>query len=91
MFAMENARTVGYEKGFHNDRRVGIDKTKEKLTEEVCRCENRGFRHGWIKALQALKAFQGAGVESALSLYHRRDFPFNAFKIEKSDDEGDTE
>ena len=51
MFAVETARSVGYEKGFHDGRRVGIDKTKEKLAEEVCRCENRGFRHRWIKAL----------------------------------------
>ncbi|XP_028072346.1 uncharacterized protein LOC114274583 [Camellia sinensis] len=52
MFAVENVRTMGYEQGFHAGRKVGIDKTKEKLAEEVCRYENEGFRHGWIVALQ---------------------------------------
>ena len=91
MFAVENARPLGYEKGFNDGRRVGIDKTKEKLAEEVCRCENRGFRHGWIKVLQASKALQGTGAEWASPLYHCHDFLFDAFVIEISDDEGDAE
>ena len=43
MFAIETARGVAYEKGFHDGRLVGIQKTKEKLAEEVCLYENRGF------------------------------------------------
>ena len=91
MFAIETARSVGYEKGFYDSWKVGIEKTKEKLAEEVCRCENRGFRHGWIKALQAAEALQEVGIESTLPLYQRHHFPFGAFEIEKSDDEGDAE
>ena len=36
MFAMESAKERAYEKGFHEGRKVGIEKTKEKLAEEVC-------------------------------------------------------
>ena len=53
MYAKESAKGRAYEKGFHEGQKVRIEKTKEKLVEEVCRCENRGFRHGWIKASQA--------------------------------------
>ncbi|GMP66442.1 hypothetical protein CsSME_00026820 [Camellia sinensis var. sinensis] len=88
MFAMENAKGRAYEKGFHEGRRVGIEKTKEKLAEEVCRCKNRGFRHGWIKASQAVEALRAAGIDSASPLYHCKRFPFSAFEVEKSDDEG---
>ena len=56
MFALENAKGRAYEKGFHDGRKVGIEKTKEKLAEEVCRCENRGFRHGWLMASQDIEA-----------------------------------
>ena len=89
MFAMENAKGRAYEKGFDEGRKVGIEKTKEKLAEEVCRCENCGFRHGWIKASQAAEALRAAGIDSASPLYHSKHFPFSAFEVEKSDDEGD--
>ncbi|XP_028064078.1 uncharacterized protein LOC114267254 [Camellia sinensis] len=36
MFAIETMRAAAYEKCFHDDRKVGIQKTKEKLAEEVC-------------------------------------------------------
>ena len=64
MFAVANARAKGYEEGFHAGRKIGIDKTKKTLTEEVCRCENRGFKHGWLTALQAAEALWAAGVDS---------------------------
>ena len=89
MFALESAKGRAYEKGFHEGRRVEIEKTKEKLAEEVCRCENRGLRHGWIKASQAAEALRVASIESASPLYHSKHFPFSAFEVEKSDDEGD--
>ncbi|GMP23080.1 hypothetical protein CsSME_00000815 [Camellia sinensis var. sinensis] len=88
MFAIESAKTRAYEKGFHVGRKVGIEKTREKLAEEVCRCENWGFRHGWIEALKAADALRAAGVQSASPLYHRCNLPFDAYEIEKSDDEG---
>lgn len=58
---------------------------KEKLAEEVCRCENHGFKHGWIKALQA------AGVDPTSLLYQSYTFPFEAFDTEMIDDEGGAE
>lgn len=81
MFAIEAAKNMSYEKGFHDGWRIGIDKTKEKLADEVCRCENRGFKHGWIKALQAV------GVDSASPLYQKYTLPFEAFDAEKTNDE----
>lgn len=36
MFAIEVAKTKSYAKGFHNSQKIGIEKTKEKLAEEVC-------------------------------------------------------
>ncbi|GMP44895.1 hypothetical protein CsSME_00013635 [Camellia sinensis var. sinensis] len=89
MFAIEATKWRAYEKGFHEGRKVGIEKTREKLAEEVCGCENRGFKHDWIKTLQAVEALQVAGVDSASPLYQRDRIPFSAFKVEKSDDEGD--
>ena len=89
MFALESANGRSYEKGFHEGRLVGIQKTKEKLAEEVCRCENRGFRHGWIKASQVAESLRLSGIDSASPLYHSKDFPFSAFEVEKSEDEGD--
>ena len=91
MFAIETARGVAYEKGFHDGRLVGIQKTKEKLAEEVCRCENRGFKHGWIKASQATEALRASGIDSVLPLYQRNHFPFSAYEVEKSEDEGEVE
>lgn len=81
-------RTSGYEKGFQDGLKVGIEKTKQNLAEEVCRCENRGFKHGWIKALQTEGSLKAVGIDSALPLYHRHHFPYPDFEIEKSDDEG---
>lgn len=88
MFAIETARAAAYEKGFHDGQKVGIQKTKEKLAEEVCRCENHGFKHGWIKALHQAEALQATGLDSVSPLYQHNDFSFSAFEIEKSDDEG---
>ncbi|GMP58122.1 hypothetical protein CsSME_00021908 [Camellia sinensis var. sinensis] len=88
MFAIKSAKTRAYEKGFHEGRKVGIEKTREKLTEEVCRCENREFLHGWIEALKAADTLRAAGVQLASPLYHHRNLPFDAYEIEKSDDEG---
>ncbi|GMP24850.1 hypothetical protein CsSME_00001977 [Camellia sinensis var. sinensis] len=81
-------QTSGYEKGFQDGLKVGIEKTKRDLAEEVCRCENRGFKHGWIKALQTEEALEAMGIDSASPLYHRHYFPYFDFEIEKSDDEG---
>ncbi|KAF5933031.1 hypothetical protein HYC85_029202 [Camellia sinensis] len=81
MFAIESAKVRSYEKGFHDGRKIRIDKTKEKLDEEVCRCENREFKHGWIKTLQV------ASVDPTSPLYQSYTFPFEAFDAEKSDDE----
>ena len=80
--------TSSYEKGFQDGLKVGIEKTKQDLAEEVCRCENRGFKHGWIKALQTEESLEAVGIDSASPLYHRHYFPYSDFKIEKSDDEG---
>ncbi|GMP24258.1 hypothetical protein CsSME_00001586 [Camellia sinensis var. sinensis] len=91
MFAIETDKSRAYEKGFHDGRKVEIDKTKEKLADEVCRCENRGFKHGWIKALKVADALWAAGVDSASPLYQGHHFPFLAFEVEKNDDEGDAE
>ncbi|GMP69639.1 hypothetical protein CsSME_00028824 [Camellia sinensis var. sinensis] len=81
-------RTSSYEKGFQNGLKVGIEKTKQDLAEEVCRCENRGFKHDWIKALQTEEALEAVGIDSASPLYHHHYFPCSDFEIEKSDDEG---
>ncbi|GMP27608.1 hypothetical protein CsSME_00003514 [Camellia sinensis var. sinensis] len=91
MFALESAKTRAYEQGFHDGRKVGIEKTKEKLAEEVCQCENWGFKHGWIRALHAAEALREVGVDSALPLYQRNHFPCATFDVKKSDDEGDAE
>ena len=91
MFEIEAEKTRDYEQGFHEGRKIGIQNTKEKLAEEVSRCENRGFKHGWIKALQAAEALRAAGVDSASPLYQGHNFPFATFEVEKSDDEGGTE
>ena len=85
MFAIESVKARSYEKGFHDSRKIGIEKTKEKLAEEVYQCENCGFKHGGIKALQA------AGVDPASPLYQSYTFPFEAFDAEKIDDEGGVE
>ena len=82
MFAIESTKARSYEKGFHEGQKIGIEKMKEKLAEEICRCENRGFKHGWTKALQA------AGVDPASPLYQSYTFPFKAFEAEKTNDEG---
>ena len=63
MFAIETARVAAYEKGFHDGRKIRIQKTKEKFAEEVCRCENCGFKHGWIKASQAAKILWALGID----------------------------
>lgn len=89
MFAMELANGGAYEKGFHDGRKIRIQKTKKKLAEEVCRCKNYGFKHGWIKALQAEEALRAAGIDSAFPLYQHNHFPFFAFEVEQSEDEGD--
>ena len=81
-------RTSSYEKRFQDGLKVGIEKTKQDLAEEVCRCENRGFKHGWIKALQTEEALEAVGIDSASPLYHRHYFSYSDFEIEKSDDEG---
>ncbi|XP_028091552.1 chromatin-remodeling ATPase INO80-like [Camellia sinensis] len=91
MFAIETARITTYEKGFHDGRKIKIQKTKEKLAEEVCRCENRGFKHGWIKALQQAESLRAAGLNLAFPLHQQNDLPVSAFEIEKSDDEQDDE
>ena len=39
MFVVANAKARGYEEGFHAGRKVGVEKTKDTLAEEVCRCE----------------------------------------------------
>ena len=91
MFAIEAAKTRAYEQGFHDDRKIGIQKTKEKLADEVCQCENRRFKHEWIKALQAAEALHATGVDSASLLYQGHNFPFSALEVEKSDDEGGSE
>ncbi|GMP48443.1 hypothetical protein CsSME_00015790 [Camellia sinensis var. sinensis] len=80
-------RTSGYEKGFQDGLKVGIEKSKRDLAEEVCRCENRGFKHGWIKALQTEKALEAVGIDSTSPLYHRHYLPYSDFEIERSDDE----
>ncbi|GMP30344.1 hypothetical protein CsSME_00005052 [Camellia sinensis var. sinensis] len=89
MFAMETAKGRAYEKGFHEGQKVGIEKTKEKLAEEVYRCENRGFRHGWIKVSQAAEALRASDIDSVSPLYHSKHFLFSVFEVEKSEDEGD--
>ncbi|XP_028062968.1 uncharacterized protein LOC114266278 [Camellia sinensis] len=69
MFTIGTARDAAYEKGFHNGQLIGIQKTKEKLTEEVCQSENRGFKHATKGLPQVLLPQQGfeEAIESASS------------------------
>ena len=82
-----NREASGYESGYQDGLKAGIKKAKTDLAEEVCRCENRGFKHGWIKALQTVEALGSVGINSASPLYHRHYLPYPEFEIEKSDDE----
>ncbi|GMP21723.1 hypothetical protein CsSME_00000039 [Camellia sinensis var. sinensis] len=81
MIAKEGIRTRAYEEGFFDGRKIGIEKTMEKLADDVCQYENRGFKHGWIKALQV------AGIDSASLLYQNYKVPFEVYDTEKKDDE----
>lgn len=80
-FAKEAIRTQACEEGFFDGQTIGIEKTNEKLAEDVCRCENHGFKHGWVRALWDV------GVDSASPLYKEYKFPFKAFDAEKTNDE----